>query len=383
MADDTQEIIGTWTVKFKEWIWEYTFTPDGKVTWRDPLNNEKGSGRWAIMGKFINLSWAGSTTAESWTRPIKSTDQSGWYSASYGTGAFKANKKTPGQPSVPQGNQGRDVLPAGPDYTQQAVYVDNVVSGEYDPASGRFVVKHSDGSNIELDIQKILASAAIVPMPGASIVEMYVFYRKDGKIYPIVMDPNSTPNLVAMAREVEAALPGALGLRQIGRGILDIVDLMLMKPNMSRGVGRKSWQAKPRSLRENAIGLAGKLRRVFNKVVVNMGGTGEVENAINLNPNRVAPRKDIPNLIEAGAEKIGELFETGSVDEIVSNRLPPNTINWNQVIPGAYRVLRPQGRIIIRFQGNGENVQLIVSAMERAGFRNIKEMAGVVIEAIR
>ena len=146
---------------------------------------------------------------------------------------------------------------------------------------------------------------------------MYVFYRKDGKIYPVVMDPNSTPNLVAMAREVEAALPGALGLRQIGRG-LDIVDWMLMKPNISRGVGRKSWQAKPRSLRENAIGLAGKLRRAFNKVVINMGGTGEVENAINLNPNRVAPRKHIPNIIEAGAEKIGELFETGSVDEIVT-----------------------------------------------------------------
>ena len=52
----TQEIIGIRTVKFKEWIWEFEITPDGKVTWRDPLNNQNGSGRWAIMGKFINLS---------------------------------------------------------------------------------------------------------------------------------------------------------------------------------------------------------------------------------------------------------------------------------------------------------------------------------------
>jgi hypothetical protein len=248
MADDTQEIIGTWTVKFMKWIWEYTFTPNGNVTWRDPLNNETGSGRWAVMGKFINLSWAESTTVESWTKPIKSTDQSGWYASSYGTGAFKANKKAPGQPAAPQGNQGRDVLPAGPNYTLQPDYVDNVVSGEYDPASGRFVAKHSDRSNIELDIQKILARAAIVPMPGASIVEMYVFYRKDGKIYPVVMDPNSTPNLVAMAREVEAALPGALALRQIGSGILDIVEWMLIKPNIQRIPGRKAWQAKPHGL---------------------------------------------------------------------------------------------------------------------------------------
>ena len=205
--------------------------------------------------------------------------------------------------------------------------------------------------NIEFNIQKILASAAIVPMPGASIVEMYVFYRKDGKIYPVVMDPNSTPNLVAMAREVEAALPGALGLSQYCSLNLDIVDCMLLKPNISRGVGRKSWQAKPRSLRENAIGLAGKLRRAFNKVVINMGGTGEVENAINLNPNRVAPRKDIPNLIEAGAEKIGELFETGSVDEIVSNRLPPNTIKWNEVIPEHIVFCDRRGALSFGFKG--------------------------------
>ena len=67
----------------------------------------------------------------------------------------------------------------------------------------------------------------------------------------------------------------------------------------------------------------------------------------------------------------------------LDNRLPPNTINWSEVIPGARRVLRSGGRIIIRFQGNGENVRSIASALEKAGFREIKEMAGVVVEAVR
>jgi hypothetical protein len=37
---------------------------------------------------------------------------------------------------------------------------------------------------------------------------------------------------------------------------------------------------------------------------VNLGGTGEVPEAINVNPNIVAPRKDIPNLVMTGAEKL-------------------------------------------------------------------------------
>jgi hypothetical protein len=147
------------------------------------------------------------------------------------------------------------------------------------------------------------------------------------------MDPNSTPNIVAMVKEVEAALPGAVALKQIGRGILDIVEWMQMKPNMARGQGRRAWRVKPRSLRENALGLVNKLRRASKSVRVNLGGTGEVTDAINLNPKHVAPRERVPNLLETWGENIGDLFEGNSIDEIVSNRLPPSTVNWNVLIP--------------------------------------------------
>jgi len=92
VADDAGELVGTWTVHFMRWTWEYTFTADGKVTWRDPLNNESGSGRWALMGSIVNLTWTNSTEKETWNRPIRPGDQIGWCVASYGTGKIEAKK---------------------------------------------------------------------------------------------------------------------------------------------------------------------------------------------------------------------------------------------------------------------------------------------------
>ena len=92
MADDRQEIVGKWIVRFQKWTWEYSFAGEGSVRWRDPFNNENGSDRWMKTGQLINLSWSGSTTKESWRCPIRPVDQTGWYSASYGTGPFIAEK---------------------------------------------------------------------------------------------------------------------------------------------------------------------------------------------------------------------------------------------------------------------------------------------------
>jgi len=386
MADDRQLLIGKWTVWVKEWVWEYEFFPGGAVNWRDTRSRENGTGNWSMSSTLLNLSWRNSQTKETWQLPLNSiANKRTWYSAPYYTGSYQIEKVISPPASAPSGDSDRDPLPAGPDYTTKSEYIDNVQSGVYDPSSGQFTVKHQDGTDIQLDIHKMLGLPTIVAMPGSSIVDLYVFYRsrKNGKIFPVVMDDNSVPNILAMVREVQAALPGAVALKQIGRSILDIVELSLMRPNMSRGVGRKSFQARPRSLRENATGLVRALRNASKKVRVNIGGAGEEVDAINLNPNRVASRSGIPNLIETWGERIGELFEPETIDEITSNRLPPNVINWNQVIPGAYSVLKRGGRIFIRFQGNGENTKLIVEIMEKAGFREIREFSEIAVDAIK
>lgn len=86
-----KDIIGVWKVKFRNWTWEYVFTDDKKVTWRDPLNQMTGKGRWSETAKLINILWD-SKTAESWNLPIDPTRQTGWYSASYGQGPLAAQK---------------------------------------------------------------------------------------------------------------------------------------------------------------------------------------------------------------------------------------------------------------------------------------------------
>ncbi|HVG39482.1 MAG TPA: hypothetical protein VM870_09345, partial [Pyrinomonadaceae bacterium] len=61
MAGDEQEIVGRWNLSFRgrtgSWKWEYTFSADHTLKWRDPLNNMTGSGRWLKQGNLINISW--------------------------------------------------------------------------------------------------------------------------------------------------------------------------------------------------------------------------------------------------------------------------------------------------------------------------------------
>lgn len=90
-AFQTSDLVGTWRVKFRQWIWEYTLSADGNAKWRDPLNGMTGSGRWGQAPKVIFFSWAGSNTKESWNLPI-SQRMAGWIDASYGTGAAQVEK---------------------------------------------------------------------------------------------------------------------------------------------------------------------------------------------------------------------------------------------------------------------------------------------------
>jgi hypothetical protein len=92
MADDASELVGQWNVTFQQWRWIYTFTSDGKVTWRDPVNNMTGSGRYSLLPNIVHFSWTGTTAKESWNRPVKANEQIGWYDASYGVGTTAPRK---------------------------------------------------------------------------------------------------------------------------------------------------------------------------------------------------------------------------------------------------------------------------------------------------
>jgi hypothetical protein len=104
MAADARVILGKWTVRLKDWAWEYEFSLGGKVTWRDTRSSEKGVGRWAVSPKVINITWSNSTTTESWARPLTPARQMGWYRSTYYTGGYQPQKVGAGSgggPSTP------------------------------------------------------------------------------------------------------------------------------------------------------------------------------------------------------------------------------------------------------------------------------------------
>lgn len=126
--------------------------------------------------------------------------------------------------------------------------------------------------------------------------------------------------------------------------------------------------------------IAARLRAEGKPVVVNIGGTGaphEPADAINLNPNVVAPRKNIPNLIQAPGETIGSQFEAGSVDRVVGNRLPPGTLDYDQIAQGSFKVLKPGGTLDINIAYSPPDAVKLGDALQRAGFVQVKTFSVV------
>jgi Papain-like cysteine protease AvrRpt2 len=89
---DELEILGLWQMKFKQWIWDYRFSESRNVTWRDIYNGKTGTGQWMLTDKLINIKWNGSTTKESWYRPINPDNQEGWLDGYTGVGKFTAKR---------------------------------------------------------------------------------------------------------------------------------------------------------------------------------------------------------------------------------------------------------------------------------------------------
>lgn len=115
---------------------------------------------------------------------------------------------------------------------------------------------------------------------------------------------------------------------------------------------------------------------------VNVGGGLEkgAETCTNLNPVKPGSggaSSGIPNHVQRGFEEIEEVFDPGSVEKLISNRLRHGDVtNWTKAAQGAYRVMKPGGKVSMNVwcQSQAE-VNSVLSAFSRAGFKNVK--AGV------
>jgi hypothetical protein len=83
-----------------------------------------------------------------------------------------------------------------------------------------------------------------------------------------------------------------------------------------------------------------------------------------------APGSGVPNLVRARFEDMGEIFEPGSVNSVISHRLPADTVNWPQAAQAANRVMPAGGRLSLNvWTRTPEQLQEVIQAFTRAGFR--------------
>jgi hypothetical protein len=156
---------------------------------------------------------------------------------------------------------------------------------------------------------------------------------------------------------------------------------------MATGAGDPAAAGKVEAPRAVAQSLVKALEAQGKPIVANIGGTGarhEPQHAINVNPNEVAPRNNIPNWVKAKGETIGTLFSPGQVKEVVGFGLSPPVLNWKEIAKGSHQVLQPGGKFTIQFRWpDAKAAQQLVAALKQAGFENVANLRDVVISATK
>jgi len=66
-----------WTVRVNHWVWTYTFSHNGTVSWKDPYNGMHGNGSWRIGNGKLTTTWHASKTREEWDYPINPKGMAG------------------------------------------------------------------------------------------------------------------------------------------------------------------------------------------------------------------------------------------------------------------------------------------------------------------
>lgn len=202
MADDRIAIVGRWRVVFKDWTWDYTFSGDGSVTWI-AANGQTGTGRWAKQGFYINITWFGSETKESFKCPINPANQAGWIDASYGVGLSKATKL----PDIPlRTARGASVNPEIAN-VPWSKYIDQFTDSKYDmnykipnvPFAYSSILKlvYDDSTEMEIDFDAELKDIEMNSEVARDSMAQG-FLGRGGRIFPKVLSPRTAPRLYAL-----------------------------------------------------------------------------------------------------------------------------------------------------------------------------------------
>lgn len=279
-------------------------------------------------------------------------------------------------------------------------FIDWIYEPSVTPGTGQFsnqvTLRYSDGSEEAIDISTIDETSTTDPDPAAQMRK-----TPGGRDLPAKINCKTTPNLCNMKK---AILRTRELIRQQGDAELLAKEFETFPQVFSvlaqvgvMGANAKTFKVNGRPARGRGAGGGSKPVLPVTRIkpvngVVNVGGGLEAgaENATNLNPivpGTGGPTRSIPNHVKAGFEQIGEVFEEGSVDKIISNRLPTSTVNWSQAAEGAAKAMKPGGKVAMKvWQLGTEDAAMIKEAFEKAGFKNVKVVgqgSGTVIVATR
>ncbi|MFZ3167937.1 MAG: DUF4157 domain-containing protein [Candidatus Methanoperedens sp.] len=237
------------------------------------------------------------------------------------------------------------------------------------------------------------AALAHIPMgpqaPGQPIP--YTYYRGAGGaiIAPTLFTPVTTPRVIQTALQARRQLAEyvqeqlmAVAISIVGGMIIRGIIGWLARIGGGRGTPPPS-RLSPAATR--ARDLARQTRAQGKPVIANMGGAGaphEPPGAININ-NQAVGRRGIPNHIEADASDIGQLFDAGSIDQVVGHHMPPSVINWQRAIPGIRNALRQGGTFRFDWRGATSEAAQVVRLLQEAGFREVNNIADTLVTAVR
>ncbi len=214
--------------------------------------------------------------------------------------------------------------------------------------------------------------------PGQAVPYAFFLGAGGALVVPTVFSPATTPRvaqtMLAARRELASTVERELAVLAIS-----MVGGFILRQIFSRLA--RLGQSRPTSPR---LPTLQRIRPVQGRINVGGGFERGAESATNLNP--IVPgtggpgvNANIPNHVSAGFEEIGDIFEPGSANLVFSNRLTYETVNWASAASGTARVMAPGGRFSLNVWTTSESeVQTIIDAFTRAGFRNVRNDTGLV-----
>ena len=221
------------------------------------------------------------------------------------------------------------------------------------------------------------AIASAASAPGS---RNYAYYWGAGGalVAPTAFSPASAPRTVAtmslamrtLAQEVQRDLT-VLAISLVGGIVLRQILTKVIR--MSEGA-----DARPQ------LPSVQRIRPVNGTINVGGGFEARSEGVTNLNPiiegtGGPGANSSIANHIKAGFEDMGDVFVPRSANKIILNRLPYDTVDWARASRGAAQTMAPGGQLSLNvWTRNPQQVQAVIEAFTRAGFRNVINASGLV-----